>query len=154
MSFSSHKKKFPPEIGEYFDSTWKKRELWELDLPNKAMRVSALQWHLDYPFWSREPPGPVFNLRPRVVLSNPSKHLRHWNRIVTADLSYPLEVGRFGERHVILDGLHRLAKVVLAGANELQCKLVPGHYIRKFAEVDAVIDCRVDPVVRLGATDR
>ena len=92
--------------------------------------MSVLQWHLNYPFWSTRPPGPVFDLKPRAVLASPEFHSRHWNRIVDADLSYPLNVGRFGGRLVILDGLHRLAKAVHGGVAEIEYRLVPKRHIR------------------------
>ena len=130
MRLARHKEKFPPEIARYFDSTWEKHALWRLDLPRSALQVSALQWHLDYPFWSAEPPGPVFDLTPRAVLANPKKYSRHWDRIVAADLSFPVHVGRFGRRLVILDGLHRLAKAVHSEVAELECTLVPNRHIR------------------------
>lgn len=133
MSFSQHKRKFPTEIAEYFDSSWEKRELWRLDLPRRVLQTSALQWHLDYPFWSTKPPGPVFDLMPRVVLASPQKYSRHRERIVAADLSYPVNVGRFGGRLVIIDGLHRLAKAVHRGVTEIECKLVPKQHIHAAA---------------------
>jgi len=133
MNLSRHRKKFPPEIAEYFDSTWDKRELWMLELPRSALQTSELEWHLDFPFWSTKPPGPVFDLMPRAVLANPQEHPRHWDRIVAADLSFPVDLGYFGGRLVILDGLHRLAKAVHSGETETEYRLVPRHHIRMAA---------------------
>ena len=130
MRLSRHKEKFPPEIAEYFDSAWDKRELWRLDLPCNVLEISALHWHLDYPFWSTRPPGPVFDLMPRAVLASPQEYSRHWDRIVAADLSFPVDVGQFGGRLVILDGLHRLAKAVHSGVTEMEYRLVPKRHIR------------------------
>jgi len=129
MSLSRHKRKFPPEIAEYFDAHWEKRELWGLDLPCNVVEISTLQWHLDYPFWSTSPPGPVFDLMPRAVLAAPRKYPGHWGRIVAANLSFPVHVGRFGGQLVILDGLHRLAKAIQGGQSRIESKLVPRQYI-------------------------
>ena len=130
MNLSRHSKKFPPEIAEYFDSTWDKRELWSLELPRSALQISELEWHLDFPFWSTKRPGPVFDLMPRAVLANPQEHSRHWDRIVAADLSFPVDLGDFGGRLVVLDGLHRLAKAVHSGETEMEYRLVPRQHIR------------------------
>ena len=130
MNLSRHKEKFPSEIAEYFDSHWEKHELWKLNPPRSVLPISTLEWHLDFPFWSVKPPGPVFDLTPRAVLDNPQKHPRHWARIVAADLSFPVDVGRFGGQLVILDGLHRLAKAAHSGVTEMECRIVPKQHIR------------------------
>jgi hypothetical protein len=130
MNFSRHRKKFPSEISEYFFSAWNKRELWRMDLPCATIPRDELMWHLDYPFWSSEPPAPLFDLRPRAVLDRPSKFPVHWERVLSADTQFPILVGHFGGRVVILDGHHRLVKSIWQGTMAIQCALVPREHIR------------------------
>lgn len=133
MNFSRHKEKFPAEISEYFSSSWEKRELWCLETSRTVLPIHELEWHLDYPFWSSNPPAPLFDLRPRVVLDSPHDYPKHWERALSADLAFPIEVGAFGNRLVILDGFHRLLKSIASGAAVMECKLVPRQHIRTAA---------------------
>ena len=91
--------------------------------------VTDLEWHLDCPFWPTDPPHQIFNLKPRDVLAEPGRYSDHHRRILEADMAYPLEVGHFGSTLVILDGIHRLAKMVSHGTTEAQIRYVPDSYI-------------------------
>jgi hypothetical protein len=133
MNFSRHKEKFPPEMAAYFSCSWDKRELWRLELPQFSVPIHEVEWHLDYPFWSSSPPVPLFDLRPRVLLESPNQFPKRWERVHAADLKFPIEVGLFGKRQVILDGLHRLLKSVVIGAAVMECRLVPRGRIRAAA---------------------
>jgi hypothetical protein len=130
MELWRHKEKFPPEIEQYFYSKWDNHDLWNLVAPCERLQVHELEWHLNYPFWSTSPPESVFDLRPGFVLENPNKYPKHRERIESADLEYPILVGRFGGRHVILDGFHRLLKAIKNGATFMECKNVPQSHIR------------------------
>jgi hypothetical protein len=130
VDFSAHKKKFPADIAEYFRSSWETRELWRLETPHRAFHVDELRWHLDYPFCSSDPPAPLFDLKPRAVLENPHEFPQHWRRVMDADLSFPIHVSAFGERWVILDGIHRLLKSIAGGVVVMECKLVPREHLR------------------------
>jgi hypothetical protein len=114
----------------YFYSRWDNRDLWELVVPSETLPISELEWHLHYPFWSTSPPESIFELRPGSVLDNPSKYSRHWDRTEAADLQYPILVGHFGQRLVILDGHHRLLKSIKNGASFIECKIVAPEHIR------------------------
>ena len=130
MDFSAHQKKFPADIAGYFRSSWETRELWHLETPRRALRIEELEWHLDYPFCSSDPPAPLFDLTPRAVLENPQRFPGHWRRMLHADLSFPIHVSAFGERWVILDGIHRLLKSIIGGVVVMECKLVPREHLR------------------------
>jgi hypothetical protein len=129
MDLSLHKTKFPAEISEYFHSSWETREVWRIEVPRSTLPMSELEWHLDWPFFSTNPPAPLFDLKPRDVLENPHHFTKHWNRVVAADLSFPLDVSTFGDRLVILDGFHRLLKSIDAGARVVECRVVPRKHI-------------------------
>lgn len=130
VDFSRHKDKFPAEISEYFHSSWENRELWKLEAPRLQVAVGELAWHMDYPFFSSSPPLPLFDLLPRAVLDNPHEFPRHWGRVQAANLAFPINVSTFGGRLVILDGVHRLLKSVMAGAATMECKLIARAHIR------------------------
>ena len=127
--FSRHHVKFPSEIQDYFRARWDKHQLWRLDLPASSIKTSELDWHLDYPFWSSEPPEPLFDLHPRSVLSNPPEYPIHWNRVLSADLTYPIATASFGDRLVILDGLHRLAHALYLEHADIEHVVVPQRYV-------------------------
>ena len=119
VTYAAH---FPPDMAEYFNARWTPRQLWNIDLPTEAIQIAELDWHLDYPFWPSDPPGHIFDLRPRAVLEARAVHPGHYERILAADTRYPLEVGVFGSSVVILDGIHRLAKLVREGASEVHVR--------------------------------
>ena len=133
MDLSAHKKKFPAEISQYFHSSWETCEVWRLDIPRVTLSVRELEWHLDWRFFSSNPPVPLFDLKPRVVLGNPREYPTHWNRVLSADLAFPIHVSTFGGRVLIIDGFHRLIKSIAGGALRMECKLVPRQHIRTAA---------------------
>lgn len=124
-AFFKHHGKFPAAIQEYFRARWDKQYLWTLDLPVFPLKTSELEWHLAYPFWSTSPPKPLFDLRPRAVLSSPSEYPVHWDRVLSADLAYPIATAIFGDRLVILDGLHRLVHAIYRQHAEVDHVVIP-----------------------------
>jgi len=114
--------------GFWPDFDWDNRLLWSLDLPSSSMEVDELSWLLDLPVWSSRPPAPLFDLVPRTVIESPGVHVGHARRVLHADLSYPLLVHHHRGRWVVLDGLHRLAKLVCRGATlATVCRVLPQH---------------------------
>jgi hypothetical protein len=133
VDFSCHKNKFPAEIAEYFLSSWETREISRVEAPCAALSIGELEWHLDWPFFSSDPPAPLFNLKPRAVLNDPHSFPKHWHRVLAADLSFPIDLSTFGNRLVILNGFHRLLKSINTGADVMECRLVPRSHIRTAA---------------------
>ncbi len=119
-----------PEIPEemrsyYFDFNWSNARIWALDVPVEAVPLAELTWHLDIPIWSTQRGEMRFDLRPRDVLADPSFHPGHFERVQDVDTSYPLDLMWTGKRHVILDGIHRLARLARDGAAEARVRLIP-----------------------------
>ena len=104
------------------DFDWDNRKVWSLATPAELWPMRSLAWHLDLPFWSTRPPEPLFDLCPRVVLDTPALHPYHDARIDRAETQYPLEVMWSADRPVILDGLHRLARLHRLGAQIVQVR--------------------------------
>jgi hypothetical protein len=96
---------------------WDRERLWALDLPHRRLELEELRWHLDLPWWRRD--GVWFQLTPREFVADPSAHPEHMERLVTADLCYPLHVVRRHQRWLILDGIHRLLRAELIGLTNL-----------------------------------
>ena len=109
----------------YFDFDWENPRVWALDLPVESMPTSELSWHLDLPIWSRTPGVLCFDLRPRDVLARPEAHPRHYERLQTVDLRHPIDMMPCGDRLVILDGVHRLARLVLEKKESARIRRVP-----------------------------
>ena len=118
---------------EYFRSEWSRSEIWQLELPVEEAPVSDFAWHLDQPFWSSEPPEPRFDIIPRSVLDNPGRYAEHYRRILESDTRFPLDVARFGSKIVILDGIHRLARLYHKSAQLIRFRHVPQELIRRVA---------------------
>ena len=98
--------------GVWPDFDWDNRQIRAVEAPVSEMPVAELRWLLDVPIWSSRPPEPLFDLRPREVLDHPERHPRHAQRIREADLEHPLQLLDYKGRWVVLDGLHRLVRLV------------------------------------------
>ena len=116
----------PPAIADvYFDFDWDRRAVWALNVEVETIEREALEWHLDLPFWSSQPPAPFFDLVPRSVIEDPSVHLVHARRIAEADMSFPLDVMEHRGRLCIMDGLHRLARAVRDERDTVRVRRIP-----------------------------
>jgi hypothetical protein len=109
--------------GVFFTFRWNKQSLWALPTGVDVLRMTEIEWHLDLPVWSSNPPAPLFDLAPRVVLENPAVHEGHWNRLHAADTTYPLDMFQQSGRWVIMDGYHRLAKLYVDGAESVRVRM-------------------------------
>jgi hypothetical protein len=124
----------PPEMRDwYFSFNWDVECLWSLDVPVQTLPMSDLRWHFDIPIWSKEG-GLNFDLCPVEVLRNPGRYPIHDARIAGADISHPLDLMFSGDRLVIIDGVHRLAKYEKDGIELVQVRIIPREMIPLFAE--------------------
>ena len=122
----------PPEIAAvYFDFDWDRRAVWALDVAAESIKRSVLEWHLDLPFWSSQPPAPCFDLVPRLVIEDPTVHVVHARRIAEADMSFPLDVMEHRGRLCVMDGLHRLARAVRDGEDTISIRRIPRSAIQR-----------------------
>lgn len=109
------------------DFSWEAEDVWKLDIPTESIAVSELDWHFKIPFWSK--PGGFYDLTAKEVLEHPTTYAEEYRRIQSADTRYPIEIMIQDGRWVILDGLHRLVKLVGEGATEVQVRKVPRSMI-------------------------
>ena len=104
----------------YFDFHWDNRKVWQLDAPIEAIKVSELEWQLTYPIWSASPPQPLFNLCPMDVILDANMHPGHFQRMLKADFTFPIDLIWNKGKWVILDGFHRLARAKYENLETIQ----------------------------------
>lgn len=120
------KPKIIQEVG--FDFSWDEQKVWRLDLPTEFMNIDELTWHLDVPFLWSQPDG-YYDVLPRQVLEKPEEYPDERVRTKDANTQYPIDVMRWRDRWVILDGLHRLMKRYQEGAEAVQVRKVSTEFI-------------------------
>jgi hypothetical protein len=95
---------------------WDVHLVWEQDAEVVRWPIADLAYLLDLPLWSSVPgQGMLFDISPREVLGSRDRSPHQHLRILEADVTFPIDLLRYRERHWILDGVHRLAKLALAG---------------------------------------
>ena len=100
---------------------WHTEKLWALPTPVSTVDLVDLRWHLALPVW-RSTPTTRFDLSPEQVLAAPDEYPDHWQRVVTATLSHPLELFENYGRWVIMDGYHRLARHAVEGSSVVRVR--------------------------------
>lgn len=113
------------EVG--FDFDWENEKVWQLDIPVTEMNIKELTWHFDVPFhWHK---GGIYNLTSKEIIENPDGHREEYERIMKADLSYPIDIMENKGRWLILDGLHRLMKAYIQGLKRVNVRIIPRERI-------------------------
>jgi len=99
------------------------KKLWALKIPEETMNIDELKWMMEVPFWEDEKRNIV--LTPNEVLKDLDHFPKHRDRILGCDTLFPLHImkNKKGE-WVTLDGLHRLAKLILEGERVVKVKKV------------------------------
>ena len=83
--------------------------------------LKKLTYVLDIPIWDND-------ITPRTVIKNPQKYKNHYNRIVNANLNYPIHINKDG---TITDGYHRVIRALLLGDKTIKAYIVPQSIYRK-----------------------
>ena len=105
-------------------------KLRELPLPIVEIPIANLLWHFDMPVWAKDGTED-WNLSPRDVLEQKEGSKGHYERMQKADISHPLVVTDYNGRLVILDGVHRLLKMYIDGAESIRAKIIPSEYLSR-----------------------
>ena len=108
---------FPPGI-------WDEKKIWGIELPVITMDINELLWLIDVPFWESDD-REEFALTPRVVMEGHPHSTKEWARMTRVDLSFPLDVLCYNGRWIVLDGVHRLMKAYMAGAETVTVRVFP-----------------------------
>ena len=113
---------------EGFDFHWDNEKVWILDIPTEEVNVSEIDWVFDLPFWSFG--GHKYNLNPREVLADIDSYPEHKERILNANTSFPIDLMQNQSgRWLIIDGLHRFARLFLEGNKKVQARKIPRTFI-------------------------
>jgi hypothetical protein len=122
----------PRHSEEAFDlNFWRDNgKLWEMEIPTEAMDINELRWILNVPFWE-DAEGNI-TIAPNDVLNSPAAYPEHYDRIINADVSFPIHImPNKNGKWLTLDGLHRLAKLELNGATSVQVKKVTREQVEQ-----------------------
>ncbi len=119
--------------GVFFDFHWEIAKVWALPTPVSVVPFAELAWHLELTIWTTVRKQPLFDLAPATVLGAPERYPDHYQRILAADVAYPLELFRNGARWVILDGYNRLSRHKLQGLHEVRVRMHPAEYKARIA---------------------
>lgn len=121
---------FPPELREfYFDFDWDNRKVWSLDVPVETIPMAEVEWHLGMPIWTSVHGEPRFDLVPKHVLGHLDTYPRHREKMEKCDETIPIDMMWSEDRFVILDGIHRLAKLKMQGATQVKVRKIPREMI-------------------------
>lgn len=129
-------KHLPPELRDwYFPFNWEVSDIWGLPGKIEQRKTIDLVWHLAEPFWSSvRGNGLLFDLRPIDVLVEPQKNAYHHARIEDADTSFPVSLTSYKETEIIIDGIHRLAKLARNNIETVHVKVISEKSIEKIAK--------------------
>ncbi len=123
--------KIPKEIIEHgFDFHWDNQKVWLLDIPTEEIDITEIDWVLDLPFWKNN--NVKYTLSPRKVLENIDLYPEHKERILKANTFYPIDVMKnYKNQWTILDGVHRLARLLLERNTKVKVRKIPRDLIFK-----------------------
>ncbi|KKR68211.1 MAG: hypothetical protein UU09_C0014G0013 [Microgenomates group bacterium GW2011_GWA2_40_6] len=113
------------EVGFDFPFDFEKdpKKIWALDIPVTNIPIDSLLWHLEMPFWSSD--QGYYDLSPNDLLIHPELSPVHFQKVLTADLRYPLDFVSYKGRDKIIDGLHRLTRYKMQGSLEIPARNIP-----------------------------
>ena len=104
------------------------RKLWAVanELRTTQIKISTLMRNMKKEHWVSSL-YPYAIITPQQVLDDPELSPGDAQRIMTADMTFPLIV----HGTETLDGLHRLARAVLLGYTTIGCKIVNDEMLRE-----------------------
>ncbi|GAA1558362.1 hypothetical protein GCM10009804_13940 [Kribbella hippodromi] len=109
VSFEELVAMMPETLREVFPPyRWQLAKLWELDLKVEPVEIADLVWMFDLPLWQFD--GDRFKVTPHQVAETPMNFRAHYQRVMDADLDFPINLVAYRGRLVVLDGMHRLLK--------------------------------------------
>ncbi|MEV8372928.1 hypothetical protein AB0P21_09340 [Kribbella sp. NPDC056861] len=109
VSFDEMLAMTPASMRDVFPQThWQLGKLWALDLRVEPVEVADLLWMFDLPLWQLN--GERFKVTPNQVAATPMNYRPHYERVMDADLDFPIHLVAYRGRLVVLDGVHRLLK--------------------------------------------
>ncbi|HEV7702528.1 MAG TPA: hypothetical protein VGO63_03765 [Candidatus Paceibacterota bacterium] len=118
-----------PEIiqNHGFDFHWDNEKVWSLDVTLEDIDIAELEWIFNYPFWKNKT---KCDLCPNQVMQSIDLYPEHKKRILNADISHPIDImkNQLGN-WLILDGMHRLAKLIMEGNKKVKVRKISREFI-------------------------
>ena len=109
VSFEELTVMMPAAVREVFPrQRWQLEKLWALELKVEPVEIGDLVWMFDLPLWQLN--GQRFKVTPNQVAETPMNFRAHYERVMNADLDFPINLVAYRGRLVVLDGIHRLLK--------------------------------------------
>lgn len=107
----------------FFPFKWHEKTIWKIDAPVTEIELSQIDWLLDVDWFGTD----EHPLTPNEVMNNPELDVEHYKRITNADMSYPIDLGLNPRvnKLVPFDGLHRMCKAKMLGADKIKCRIIP-----------------------------
>ncbi|MEV6415540.1 hypothetical protein [Kribbella sp. NPDC051718] len=120
----------PPSMRDVFPEThWQLGKLWALDLRVEPVEVADLLWMFDLPLWQLN--GERFKLTPNQVAATPMNYRAHYERVMDADLDFPIHLVAYRGRLVVLDGVHRLLKAHFLRRRWIEAKIATAAQLQQ-----------------------
>lgn len=100
------------------------------NIPIEEIAISELENNMDIPYREQEGTDD-WNLTPRMCLENFEKEVWHAQKVVEADLEYPIEIYFHKGQWIILDGVHRFTKAMREGHKTIKVRKVSEEIAQK-----------------------
>ena len=120
----------PESMRDVFPQThWQLGKLWALDLRVEPVEVADLLWMFDLPLWQLN--GERFKVTPNQVAATPMNFRPHYERVMDADLDFPIHLVAYRGRLVVLDGVHRLLKAHFLRRRWIEAKIATAAQLQQ-----------------------
>jgi len=120
----------PDSMRDVFPQThWQLGKLWALDLRVEPVEVADLLWMFDLPLWQLN--GERFKVTPNQVAATPMNFRPHYERVMDADLDFPIHLVAYRGRLVVLDGVHRLLKAHFLRRRWIEAKIATAAQLQE-----------------------
>jgi hypothetical protein len=120
----------PESMRDVFPQThWQLGKLWALDLRVEPVEVADLLWMFDLPLWQLN--GERFKVTPNQVAATPMNFRPHYERVMDADLDFPIHLVAYRGRLVVLDGVHRLLKAHFLRRRWIEAKIATAAQLQE-----------------------
>jgi hypothetical protein len=132
VSFEELVAMMPDTLREVFPPyRWQLAKLWELELKVEPVEIADLVWMFDLPLWQLD--GDRFRVTPNQVAETPMNFRAHYQRVMDADLDFPINLVAYRGRLVVLDGVHRLAKAHFLRRRWIEATIATATQLRSCA---------------------
>ncbi|MGW6195443.1 hypothetical protein ACWF0M_04770 [Kribbella sp. NPDC055110] len=132
VSFEELVAMMPDPLREVFPPyRWNLAKLWELELKVEPVEIADLVWMFDLPLWQLE--SERFRVTPHQVAETPMNFRAHYQRVMDADLDFPINLVAYRGRLVVLDGVHRLLKAHFLRRRWIEATIATATQLRSCA---------------------